>query len=339
MNSLERIKATVAFGKADRVPVIPQIFGHSAVLAGKTLLDYVQSGETAAACQLHALRHYQGDAVFSAIDVCIEAEAVGAEIGFHRDIYPAVTTPPLAPDQDFTRLSVPDPQRAARMPEVLQMAAALRKAVADETLVVGIVQGPMTLAVQFLGAEKALFLAADEPARFEQLLDFGTEVAIRFGIAQQQAGVHLPLVFEPAGCPEVVPPGFFRELIAPRLTRIFEAFRKAGAITNWLHIAGKTLPILPWYTGLGASIGNFDYCVDPEQLQAALPEGDLCIDGNIKPLLFVEGTPEEVWAEARRLLRLFEARGGFILSSGCEIPPESKPENIEAMVAASRTQA
>ncbi|MGD9164402.1 MAG: uroporphyrinogen decarboxylase family protein [Chromatiales bacterium] len=336
MNSIERITAAVNFGQPDRVPVIPQIFGHSAILAGHTLIDYVRNGDTAADCQLQALDRYDGDTVFAAIDVCIETEAIGGDIRFRPDIYPAVERPPLTAEDDFSRLALPDPLQAARMPELLRMATRLREAVADERLVVGIVQGPMTLAVQFLGAETALYLAVDDPGHFEQLLDFNTEVALRWGLAQLQAGVHLPMVFEPAGCPEVVPAAFFREFIAPRLKRLFTAYRDGGALISWLHIAGQSLPILPSYAALGIDIGNFDYPVDPLQLQQTLPQDTLCVDGNIKPLLFVEGTPEEVEAESLRLIQIFEKRGGFILSSGCEIPPEAKPENIEAMVQAAR---
>ena len=64
----------------------------------------------------------------------------------------------------------------------------------------------------------------------------------------------------------------------------------------------------------------------------ALP--NTCIDGNIKPLAFVTATPAVIDAEATRLLDLFAPRGGFILSSGCEIPPEAQPANIKAMVTA-----
>jgi uroporphyrinogen decarboxylase len=82
------------------------------------------------------------------------------------------------------------------------------------------------------------------------------------------------------------------------------------------------------------NIANFDYCVDPLYAQEALPQ--TCLDGNIKPLSFVQATSEEIAAESSRLLELFAGRRGFILSSGCEIPPESKPENVAAMVMATR---
>ena len=198
---------------------------------------------------------------------------------------------------------------------------------------VGCVLGPLSLAMQLLGAEAALFQAIDHPEAFGDLLDFTTEVAIRFGTAQLEAGVHLPLVFDPSATPEVVPPQFFREFELPRLARLFAALRRAGAAAGWLHIAGRAGPILPHYAAAGVDLANFDYCVGPEEAQRAAP--DLCLDGNIKPLAYVEGTPGQIREDAGRLLAAFAGRGGFILSSGCEIPLEARPGNIHALVGAS----
>jgi uroporphyrinogen decarboxylase len=76
-------------------------------------------------------------------------------------------------------------------------------------------------------------------------------------------------------------------------------------------------------------IVNLDYDVDPFRARAVLP--GVCLDGNLRPLSFVVGEPGEIDAEARRLLGSLSPAGGFILSSGCEIPPESRPECVEAL--------
>ena len=220
------------------------------------------------------------------------------------------------------------------MPELLKAAAILRSEVGDEVLVVGCVLGPLTVAMQLMGAEPALYLAIDQPERFERLLDFSTDLAIRFGTAQLEAGVHLPVVFDPSASPAVVPPSFFREFELPRLERVFTAFKQAGAAANWLHIAGPAAPILPYYPRAGVDIANFDYCVQASEARDAVPR--TCLDGNIKSLSFVESTPEAISEESFALLDRFASRGGFILSSGCEIPPEAQPENVAAMVSAAR---
>jgi uroporphyrinogen decarboxylase len=130
----------------------------------------------------------------------------------------------------------------------------------------------------------------------------------------------------------VIPPRFFREFELPRLKRVFRAFSAAGSVANWLHIAGPARPILSLYPQAGVSIANFDYCVGPGEAQVELP--GTCLDGNIRSVDFIEAAPEHVESEAISLINAFREHPGFLLSSGCEIPPESAPENIHAMVRA-----
>lgn len=334
MNSLDRVAAAVRFEPPDRVPVIAQVFGHAATLAGVALGDYVQDGELLARCQMTALERYDYDAVFALMDVNVETEALGSVLSYQKDGYPTVTTYALSGNMTLDKLEIPDPHKTGRMPELLKAARQLRRQVGNDVLVVGCVVGPMTLATQLLGMESALYLAADEPEQFTRLLDFATEVVIRFGVAQLEAGVHLPIVFDPSSTPEVIPPQFYRELVLPHLTRVFTAFKQAGSSANWLHTAGSAMPIYPFYPWANVEIANMDFCVDPQEAMEVLPR--ICLNGNIKPWSFVEATSEEIAAESLLLLEQFADRGGFILSSGCEIPPEAKPENIAAMVSAAR---
>ena len=332
MNSLERVLAAVRFQKTDRTPVIAQVFGHAAAISGAAVSDYVRDGELLADCQLNALKHYGYDAVFTVMDANVETEAAGSSLLYRRDQYPTVERYALSAESDFSRLSVPDPQKDGRMPEMLKAVGILAREVGRETLVVGCVMGPFTLTTQLLGIENALFLAVDDSPRLEQVMDFATEIVIRFGLAQIEAGAHLPIVFNPSASPAVIPPKFFREYELPRLRKVFQAFSGAGAAANWLHIAGPAGPILPWYPSAGVDVANFDYCVPAEEAIRLLPA--TCLDGNIRPVAFIEPKSAEIEAETRTLLRTFGDRGGFILSSGCEIPPESSPGNVAALVSA-----
>ena len=85
MNSIERVKAALSFGKPDRVPVIAQVFGHAAVLAGVSLSDYVRDGELLARCQIEALNRSGYDAVFALMDTSVETEAAGSVLSYQRD--------------------------------------------------------------------------------------------------------------------------------------------------------------------------------------------------------------------------------------------------------------
>ncbi|WP_201763867.1 uroporphyrinogen decarboxylase family protein [Methanosphaerula palustris] len=336
MNSIERIVSTLNFEKPDRVPVIAQVFGHAATVAGMNLGEYIRDGELLARGQIRALDRYGYDAVFALMDTSVETEAAGSVLTYFKNKYPIVKSYALSQDTDPDNLSVPDPHQAGRMPALLNAAGILREEIGDEVLVVGCVLGPLTLATQLLGIEQALYLAIDDPEQFGRVLDFATDVVIRFGTAQIEAGVHLPVVFDPSASPAVIPPMFFYEFEVPRLTRLFSSLKEHGAVANWLHIAGSVGSILPFYPEAGVDIANFDYSVNPLDAQEALPR--TVLDGNIRPWSFVEAPPEEITRESSRLMDRFAHRGGFILSSGCEIPLESRQENVMALVMAARTR-
>jgi uroporphyrinogen decarboxylase len=328
MTGLERILAAVRFEPTDRVAVIPQIFGHAARIAGVPLVEYLTDAAVLARCQLSALERYRHDAVFALLDVNVETEALGSRLRFPKDGYPSVEKYAIERPSAVAALAVPDPSKAGRMPVLLQAARLLRQELGYRVLVAGCVLGPMTLACQLLGAERALFSAVDEPEAFERLLDFAVDVAVRFGQAQLEAGAHLCVVFDPSASPAVVPPALFREILAPRLRRLFQALKGPRGPVTWLHIAGPVEPILPLYPDCGVDIANIDYCVDPGRARAAVPR--LCLDGNIRPLAFVDSEPGDITAACRRVLD--GAGAGFILSSGCEIPLEARPECVQALV-------
>ena len=59
--------------------------------------------------------------------------------------------------------------------------------------------------------------------------------------------------------------------------------------------------------------------------------------GDVHPNLLTRGTPAEVEGYCKKLIQEVGKGGRFILSSGCEVPPNAKPENVRAMIEAART--
>ena len=80
---------------------------------------------------------------------------------------------------------------------------------------------------------------------------------------------------------------------------------------------------------MGVDIGNFDYYVQPEKIPEIAPS--LCVDGNISTMDFIAADLESISSKARYLLDFFKPRGGYILSSGCEIPLNADPVLIKEM--------
>jgi uroporphyrinogen decarboxylase len=332
MNGLERIFAAVNFAPADRPAFVPQLFGHAAATGGAALSAYLRDGRLLADCQLREQERYGGDAVFAFMDFGVETEALGSRLKYYDKQYPDVVEYVLAAEGDPASLRLPDPARSGRMPEVLRAAGLLRTALGDSVCVAGALAGPMTLATQLYGTETALYLAVDDPVRFAAALDFATAAALRFGTAQLAAGAHGIVVFDPAASPAVVPATFFRTHLQPRLARLTAGLHAAGARLVWLNIAGPTADILPHYAEIGADIATFDYYVEPATARRLLPR--TCLAGNLKSLDFLDPASDRLAASARELAAAFADRGGYILSSGCEIPPEAAAANLIALAEA-----
>ena len=127
MTSLDRIIATVGFEETDRVPVIPQVFGHAAVVSGVPLDAYVQDGDAIAAMPVKALERYGYDAVFTVMDVNVETEAVGSRLMYRAGQYPMVGRYAFTKESAWDAFPVPDPLRAGRMPEMLKALGILRE--------------------------------------------------------------------------------------------------------------------------------------------------------------------------------------------------------------------
>ena len=62
--------------------------------------------------------------------------------------------------------------------------------------------------------------------------------------------------------------------------------------------------------------------------------GKALLSGNLDPMMFASGTPQDVYDAAMHVLEVLAPCGGFVLMEGANMVPEAKLENIRAMVRA-----
>ena len=126
-------------------------------------------------------------------------------------------------------------------------------------------------------------------------------------------------------------PSMFDEYIWPYMKASILRFWEAGVYTL-LHEDSNWLPMLHHFTELPKGCchieldGATDIFAANEILQGWQP-----IRGDVPFTMFAYGTADEVAAYCDKLIRM-GMKGGFMLSSGCEIPMNAKPENIKAML-------
>ena len=101
----------------------------------------------------------------------------------------------------------------------------------------------------------------------------------------------------------------------------------------------RVIAIFPadeFFYGMGATTAllNSDGMTDLRKVKEIL--GDhMAVMGDVPAALLYAGTPDDIFTYVRELIRDVGPTG-LILCPGCDAPINAKPENMEAMVAASR---
>ena len=132
------------------------------------------------------------------------------------------------------------------------------------------------------------------------------------------------------------PPKIFERFWWPYTLEIVDALWSEGIVT-WFHLDQCWDKNIPYFKQLprGSAVLALDGTTDIFAAKEVL-RNHLCLAGDVHPALLSLGKPEEVEAYCKRLIDEVGPDGGFILSSGCEIPAAVTMENWRAMVQTGR---
>jgi uroporphyrinogen decarboxylase len=128
----------------------------------------------------------------------------------------------------------------------------------------------------------------------------------------------------------MISPAHFREFLKPEYARAFRPVKAAGKLISF-HSCGCVQDIIPDLIDVGVDILN------PIQARAndlpavkRLTQGKLALSGGIDTQhVLMRGTPDEVEAEVRRVLKILAPGGGYIIGPDQGMP--FPPENIAAL--------
>lgn len=174
-----------------------------------------------------------------------------------------------------------------------------------------------------------------QPDHLKAAIDIFTDFAIQSAlVGVQQTGN--PRVFIPLhrGAGGFMSNKQFEEFYWPSLKKVILTLIDHDLIPMpfW---EGDYTPRLPYLAELprGKVLGHFDV-IDLHKAKEMI--GDvMCFWGNVPAQMLVTGTPAEVTDYVRNLIDIFGDNGGLIVDGAVDgVPPESRPENVEAMTAA-----
>ena len=337
MTHFERCMAVLNGGIADRVPVVPQAFMFAAHTAGIPIGELARSASKTVETQVISQEKYGYDGCVIDFDDASLAEACGARVIYRVD-EPAIidgATPVIGAWTDIDRLRIPNPWRDGRLPIWLEATRLLTDRIGDHVWIMGRAdQGPFSLACLLRGPERFMIDLMDEEShpQIRRLIDYCRRACEQFARAQQQAGAHATSIGDAFSSPSVVSPAVYRSFALDPQIRLAKDIQETG-IPLSIHICGNTNPIIANMGRTGARILEVDWQLDMAQARRAVPPSTVLM-GNVNPSdPLALGSPERVFAAARRVIAATGGRGLF-LSSGCALGQNTKPENLMAMVAA-----
>jgi uroporphyrinogen decarboxylase len=328
MTGLERVRRAIRFEPTDRVPVAPLLGAHAVALAGITYEAASADPTAQTHALLNAVELYRPDAVFTLMDLSAEPEALGAEVTVAAD-RTRIITRHLSPEallaDDLERVIL-----TARVPAFVDTVRRLRAALGDTVMAGALISGPLTAAANAVGIETIARMLRRQRETLADMLERLTKACMAVARAHLGAGAHGIMLLEPCATSGILGPDDLSSLLLARLQTVAEHIRDRDGI-GLLHICGDCRASLPCLADSRFDVLSLDAPVDLMRAREVVGH-HIALLGNLDVRhLLPRGTPQSVYGAATLLVRELGSEGGFILSGGCELPPETPTENIRQM--------
>lgn len=338
LTSLERVRAVLTGKTPDYIPVVPQGFLFSAKTAGYEIGEINRNPAKMAESHRICQERYQYDGCVVDVDDATLAEACGAKVVFReRDVASVDEHVPVLKNlSEIDYLNLPDPEKDGRICEWLETVERLSDSIGDHVFIMGRAdQGPFSLLCLLRGTQEFMMdLLTEEEEVIQHALEWTTEAHIRFAKAQIQAGAHATSMGDAYASPNLISSAMYRTFAFPYEKKAAETMRAAGMPYS-VHICGDTRAIISDMGKTGAKILEIDWQTDMGDARAAVPD-DVVLMGNINPSdPMCIGTPQEVQTQVEHIIKRTKG-AGIILSSGCALGANTRPENMAELIDAAR---
>ncbi len=311
--------------ESEAVAAMPVMTYPGLALAGETLTALIGDGEAQARCVKALAARYPTAAAVTVMDLSMEAEAFGSAIRFSDTEVPTVTGHVVATLEEARALPVPA-VGTARTGVSLKSAEILSREVTDRPVLGGVI-GPVSLVCRLMEMTPMMMSMRRSPETLATLLGKATEFLTAYAKAFKAAGANGVIVAEPVA--GLLSPKQCDEHSSRWLKAIVDAVQDDGFLVV-LHNCGSTVPLVPSMVSTGAGAFHFGNAVPMTEILPQVPADRLAC-GNINPSgTFCIGTPEKMEAEVSALLASMEPYPNFVLSSGCDVPPGTPVENVDA---------
>ncbi len=360
----ERVRAAIRLEETDRVPIVPTLLPEPAAgLAGVLQADIAKDCTKVVETVFKVFDEYGGwDCIYPASYIPVQLQLMG--------IFPMKISIPgqeLAPDIPFQldeeeilqiedydkivemgfeafyqedylwRVTKATPDEAQKYMEELMIGGALFFEGCDQRNVKPLFLDHGVHPFFSLSLMRSMITFTQDiyynPEPVERALRRMTDDIIATKIETVKAsGVDLWLCPEERAGGYFFSPKIFERFWWPYTKQIVETLWEEGVVTMF-HLDTCFEKNLPYFKDLprGSAVLQLDGTTDLFKTKEFL--GDhCCIMGDVPAALLSLGSVEEVEAYCKERIDFVGAGGGYILGTGCSVPPNAKPENFRAMI-------
>lgn len=309
----------------DKSRTLPILSFPSTQLLGISVNELITSSDYQAAGMKAIADRCKIGASLNMMDLSVEAEAFGAQIKFSDDEVPTVSRGIIDSIAAAGDITVPEigKNRTAIYIEGVKKAKEL---ITDIPVFCGVI-GPYSLAGRLYDMTELMMDCFDEPEKVKTLISKCAEFITGYIRAFKQVGADGVILAEPAA--GLLSPDMCGEFSTPFVKQIADAVNDDSFVFCYHNCGAGTVHMAESIASIGADIYHFGNAIELAEIIPLMPRSSLVI-GNVDPVLFRNGTPEQVKAATKAVFESCKGYESFMLSTGCDVPAAAKWENIEA---------
>lgn len=315
---------------ADRKKALPVLSFPAVQMMGISVKDLIDSSEYQAEAMRLVAERVDSAAAVSFMDLSVEAEAFGSRVVVSDEEVPTVVGSIIDEDATIDDLVVPE-VGAGRTGLYLEAIENVVPRITDRPVLAGMI-GPFSLAGRLMDVTEIMMLCYDEPELVSDVLDACTDFLVRYALEYKRVRANGIVMAEPlAG---LLSPALAEEFSSPYVRRIVDAVQDDEFAVIYHNCGGGVVKSIDSIVATGAMGFHFGNAIEMADVLPLVPS-DRLVMGNIDPAGEIRnGTPDGIRVKTLALLEQCASYPNFIVSTGCDIPPMSPWENIEAFFAA-----
>lgn len=310
---------------ADKSKTLPVLSFPSVHLLGISVRELISSAEMQVKGMQAILQRCPVAASLNMMDLSVEAEAFGAEIRVTDDEVPVVVKGIIDDIEQVSDIKVPS-VGAGRTALYVDGICKAKQKMDTVPVFCGCI-GPYSLASRLFDMTDLMYACFDDEENTLLLLEKTTQFIISYIKAFKEVGADGVIMAEPAA--GMLSPALAAKFSHPFVSRIFEAVQDDDFVQVYHNCGNAVGGMARDIAKIPADIFHFGNAID---LSSVIPafSADKAVMGNVDPVLFKNGTPQDVQNAVQSVVDACSGFENFMLSTGCDVPADAKWENLDA---------